>query len=61
MEARQDGAEDGMLDHVQKLSEAGMSGMDAVTFCFPGKIHVKGYQLQIPFHGSLVTQSNRQS
>lgn len=60
MDARQDGAEDRVLDHVQKLSEAGMPGMDAVTFCFPGKVHVKGYQLQIPFHGSPVAQSSSQ-
>lgn len=48
MDARQDGAEDGELDHVQELSEAGVPGMDAVTFCFPGKVCVKGYQLQRP-------------
>lgn len=47
MDARQDGAEDGELDHVQELSEAGVPGMNAVTFCFP-KVCVKGYQLQRP-------------
>lgn len=48
VDARQDGAEDGELDHVQELSEAGVPGMNAVTFCFPGKVCVKGYQLQRP-------------
>lgn len=48
MDARQDGPEDGVLDHVQELSEAGVPGMDAVIFYFPGKVHVKGYQLQRP-------------
>lgn len=60
MDARQDGAEDGVLGHVQELCEVGVPGMDAVTFCFPGKVHVKGYQLQVLFHGSLIPHSSRQ-
>lgn len=45
-----------MLNHVQELSEAGVPGMDVVAFSFPGKVRVKGFQLQIPFHGSLIAQ-----